>query len=60
MRRHRKTDPACGKFRGYPGNRLTRWWFDRGRGKACRPCMDARNFAQLVAMFDALPKGRLK
>jgi hypothetical protein len=36
--KHRTTDPACMDHRE-PRNRLTRWWYDRNRGRSCEPCM---------------------
>ena len=35
--RHRRTDPACRKYR-HPRPALGWWWFDRHRGLACPVC----------------------
>lgn len=37
---HRRTDPACSKYRA-PRTALGRWWHDRGRGKGCPICVPA-------------------
>lgn len=34
---HRRTDPVCRRFRR-PSGFLTRWWYDRNRGKRCVEC----------------------
>jgi hypothetical protein len=41
MAGHRITDPACTQYHE-PRNWLERWWWDRGRGKACEYCMHQR------------------
>lgn len=46
--RHRRTDPAC-RLHRRPRGRLSRWWFDRGRGRSCGPCRAGRPVSMPVA-----------
>lgn len=37
MTRHRRTDPACARYRR-PRTRIGTWWHDTRRGYGCHVC----------------------